>query len=175
MTATKTPAISATVEGTRLTITTALPGGAESFTVDVLALSDEIKMQACLHGLKQKIVDAAAIPRDTETGRSASITDKFNAMSEVVMRITDPVAPSWNKTARGDGSGSTGGAGGLLAEALMEITGKSRDAVLEFLAKKTKKEQAALRDTEKVGLVIARIKAARSTVDTDDLLGDLMD
>lgn len=40
--------------------------------------------QAMYHGYEQKVRDAAAIPRDTKTGASASPQEKFDAMQAVV-------------------------------------------------------------------------------------------
>src|ERR1700745_2473137 len=54
--------------------------------VSVAELSESIKAQLILHGLKQKICDAAAIPRNPETGRSATPKEKFDAMQAVAAR-----------------------------------------------------------------------------------------
>lgn len=40
--------------------------------------------QAMYHGYEQKVRDAAAIPRDTKTGASATPQEKFDAMQAVV-------------------------------------------------------------------------------------------
>ena len=51
-------------------------------------LNPEIQRAALLHGLKQKLVDAAAISRDTATGRAATIVTKYDAVREIFDRIT---------------------------------------------------------------------------------------
>ena len=120
MSQSKSPAIAAEVSDTTLTLTFS---NGEVLTVDATSLSPDIQTAACLHGLKQKLVDAAAIARNTDTGASATLEDKFNAVREVFERITAPDG-TWNKQARAGGT-STGGSG-LLLRALMELTGQSK-------------------------------------------------
>ena len=80
------------------------------------SLAPEIQRAAMLHGLKQKLVDAAAISRDTVTGRAATLATKYEAVKEIFDRITGAggEAPSWNKPR----AGGAGGQGGLLARAI---------------------------------------------------------
>lgn len=165
----KIPAINIEVNGA---IITATFSNGKVLTVDTLELSDTIRQEALIHGIKQKIGDAAAIARNTTTGASASINDKFEAMAEVVERITSPDG-TWNKVREGGaGAGNT-----LLQKALMEMTGKTRDEITAFLEKKTKEEKAALRNNPKVAAIIVKLqaqKAANSAIDTDELLEELM-
>jgi hypothetical protein len=46
-------------------------------------LSNVLMAEALWHGMKQKLVDAAAISRNPETGRSATVEDKFDAVQTV--------------------------------------------------------------------------------------------
>ena len=46
--------------------------GFPTLTMQLRDLSDAMVEQAALHGLKQKIVDAAALSRNPDTGRSAT-------------------------------------------------------------------------------------------------------
>lgn len=141
--------------------------------VQIRDLSDAMLEQAVLHGLKQKIVDAAALSRNPDTGRSATAADKYNAMREVLDRV---IAGEWNKT-RGDGTGT--GSGGLLFAALCRLyTVKTPEDIRAFLDGKTTAEQAALRKNPKVAAVIETIKAERAKdapddADTDDMLAEL--
>lgn len=50
------------------------------FEVRLGSLSQAIKDRATLHGMKQRISDKAAIPRNTTTGLSATPAEKFEAM-----------------------------------------------------------------------------------------------
>lgn len=139
----------------------------ETIKVDVGDLSKEIQSMALLHGLKQKIVDAAAISRNTETGRSATIEDKYEAAKEVAERL---VTGAWNKIREGGG----GGGGGLLLQALVNLyPTKSREELEEFISGKSKAEQSALRVNPKIAAEIAKIQSARAAIDSDDLLGEL--
>ena len=165
----KIPAITAEIIGTVLTVAVnGANGWQETIRVDARELSEEIQTQALMHGLKQKVVDAAAIPRDTVTGRSAGIDDKYNAMNEVAARL---IAGAWNK-ARATGEG--GAESGFLVQALVEMSGKPLNEVKEKVAAMTKEQCTALRANERVAVIIARIKASRSKVDTNGLLDDLM-
>lgn len=139
-------------ESTRELVVTVLGVGELRVPVDTLAM--HIKETAVIHGLKQKIVDAAALSRDPETGRSATPEQKYRAMEEVVARITDPEAPSWNARA-GEGSG---GEGGLLVRAIMRMSGKDRETVAREVQNWDKKQQAAVRALPDVAAVIAKIK-----------------
>lgn len=143
--------------------------GEGDITIGLSDLSPAILEMAALHGLKQKICDAAAISRDPETGRSATTETKFRAMHAVYERI---MAGEWNAK-RGEGTTT----GGLLFRALCRLyPAKDADTLREFLAGKTKQEQAALRANPKVAAIIEEIKAESanvSEIDTDELLGEL--
>lgn len=142
-------------------------------------LSEGILAYATIHGLKQKLVDAAAVSRNPDTGRPASIDDKFAYVREVYDRITQPNG-TWNKV-RGDGTGSSG-AGGLLFRALTRLyPGKTAEELRAYLAPMTAEQQAALRGNKKVKPVIDAIKAedaerraeTNETDDSDELLAGL--
>ena len=126
-------------------------------------LGPDIREQALFHGLKQKLVDAAAISRDPETGRSATVEDKFRAVSAVYERL---LAGQWNAT-RGEGSGT--GSGGLLFAALMRLyPSKGADTLREYLGGLTPGQQSALRKNPRVAPVIEEIKAERAADDDGD-------
>lgn len=146
---------------------------ADGTSIDVRLgdLTDEIKHALMLHGLKQKVADAAAIPRDTETGRSATDADKIKAMRAVADRI---IAGEWAARA-GEGGGAPRS---LLQRALERLyPQRTREEIAEFLAGMDKKQQSALRMSPKVAPIIAglRDEAARGAkgVDADELLGEL--
>ena len=135
-------------------------------------LSPEIRRMALLHGLKQKLVDAAAISRNPETGRPASPNDKFQAVKAVYDRL---LSGQWNATREG-GSGN----GGLLFQALCRMYEgrKTPEEIRAFLDTKTDAEKAALRKNPRVAAVIEEIRAEQgktANVDVDELLGELED
>lgn len=143
------------------------PAGGTPVRLEVTQLSEEIIRYAVLHGLKQKLVDAAAISRDPETGRSATLATKLAAVQDVLDRL---LAGEWNK--RREGSGTSGG---LLFRALcIMYPDKPADAVREFLAKKSDAEKAALRRNPKVSAIMDTLRD-EGDVDSDALLGELDD
>ena len=143
----------------------------KTLTIAISELSPEIREQAMLHGLKQKLVDAAAIGRNPETGRSATITDKYHAVRSVYDRL---LAGGWNAE-RGEGGAP---AGGLLFAALVRMYDgrKTEEAIREFLSTKSDKEKAALRKNPRVAAIIDEIKAERAANGEGDEPGaDLLD
>jgi len=167
---TKRNAMSVDIFGTMVTVTFA---NGKDLAIDTATLSPEIQRMAMMHGIKQKLVDAGAIARNTETGASASIEDKYAAVREVYERLTSPNG-TWNKERGGGESKSTGGTNNLLIRALMQMTGRDKDYVDQFLSAKTKEQRAALKRNPRVVAIIAELQAAKAgDVDTDALLGEL--
>jgi hypothetical protein len=117
---------------------------------DMRDFPNEILRYATLHGLKQKINDAAAIQRNPETGKSATIQEKRDAIEAMASQIG---SGEWNKTGEGDGSSGLG----LLARALTRLY-PDRD-IKVFVAGLSKEQQAAMRASARVRTVIDVIKA----------------
>ena len=167
-------AITVTVGEYQESMTLAFANG-ETIRVNRADLSEEILRHAVMHGLKQKLVDAAAISRNPDTGRSATVADKFAAVREVYERL---LAGKWNK-GRGEGSGA--GAGGLLFRALCRLySRKTPEQIRTFLAGRGRDEQAALRKNPRVSAIIEEIKAemeksAPTDGDGEDQLAELDD
>lgn len=143
-------------------------GNGRDLTVEVDQLNEAIRAEATVHGLKQKLHDAAAISRNPLTGKSASFDDKYEAALAVYNRITSPDG-TWNAIREG-----TGVTGGLLARALVVYyAGKlTIDEVRAKLADYTDEQKAALRDNKKIAAIIAELKAEKvdPSIDTDALL-----
>lgn len=160
------PAISAEIVGS---VVTFIAATGERVSLDADTLPPEIRHTAMMHGLKQKLGDAAAISRNPDTGRSATVEDKLAAIREVALRL--PVGP-WNKTREG---GETS-AGGLLFKALCKIKADKTPAeVRAYLGARTKEEQAALRRVPAIAAAIEEIKAAQAKddgIDGEALLAD---
>lgn len=165
-TATRTPAIEAQIElgpmGMHNKLTLTFSNG-KVIELHSDQLSQEIVTQALMHGLKQKLVDAAAMSRNTDTGQSATIQDKYQAVREVYERL---LAGEWNKRREGTETGS------LLLRALIVMKPeKTREQLQTYLDGLTKAQQAALRANPKVAEVIAQMRAKPDTsVDTDAML-----
>ena len=168
----KPAAVETSTTGNDLTLTFA---NGEILRVYFDALSQPIRDAAMVHGLKQKLCDAAAISRDPFTGKTATIETKYEAVKEVFDRITSPDG-TWNKIREGGNN-----SGGLLLAALVRMYAgrKTRDELAEFLSTKTDAEKAALRKNAKISSIIDEIKAERATdgdgIDSDSLLDELND
>ena len=135
------------------------------------SLHPEIQRAAMLHGLKQKLVDAAAISRDTTTGRAATIQTKYEAVREIFDRITGE-NPSWNKPR----AGGAGGPGGFLARAIARYKNVPVEAVKAHLDRLTDAQKQALRVDPRIATIINELRAEGAKpagIDTDALLGGL--
>lgn len=132
-------------------------GRRHSFALD--SLTPGIRLRATIHGLNAKLVDAAAIARDTTTGRAATLETKYQAVMEVFSRITDPTDPMWNKVREGAG----GGNGNLLVAAIVRLYNgrKTEEQIRAYLATLTDAQKQALRTDGKIAPIIAEIKAER--------------
>jgi hypothetical protein len=157
-------------------------GNAGTFTVDASALPDEIRTRAMLHGLVQKISDAAAMPKADLTGDvELDAATKYEAMRSVAERLT---SGEWSKRS-GDGSGPVAGVifrafsewvGDMAAK--KKVAAPSDEKVRETYDAKSRAEQLALRNVPAIAKIIERIKSERGSdasksVDTDELLGEL--
>jgi len=143
----------------------------ETLTLRPYALAPEIQRAALLHGLKQKLVDAAAISRDTTTGRAATIQTKYDAVREIFDRITGE-NPSWNKPR----AGGAGGQGGLLARAIARYKNVTIEQAKAYLDRLTDAQKQALRVDPRIAAVINEIRletAKPAGIDTDALLSGL--
>jgi len=167
---TSQPAIAVTTDNGALTLTFA---DGQQLTIAPSELSAEIRQQALLHGLKQKLVDAAAIPCDTTTGKPATIEQKFAAVKAVHDRL---LAGEWNQRAAGGAGGSKG-----LLQAALERLYPSKD-IAAWLDRLDDKQKAALRASAAVAPIIETIKAERAArkpdvaaIDADAMLKELAD
>ena len=135
------------------------------------SLAPEIQRAAMIHGLKQKLVDAAAISRDPTTGRAATIGTKYEAVKEIYVRITGE-NPSWNKPR----AGGAGGQGGLLARAIARYKNVPAEAAKAYLDRLTDAQKQALRVDPRIATIINQLRAESAKpagIDTDALLGGL--
>lgn len=163
-----TPAVSCEINTGAETITLTFSNGRD-LVLRLSSLSADIATQAMYHGFKQKLVDAAAIGRDPDTGRSATIDDKYDAVREVYDRL---LSGEWNKTR--EGGTATGGV--MLRALMMAYPSKTKEQLTEYLKGKSAAEKAALKLVPKIASAIDTIMATKvGDVDTDALLGELDD
>lgn len=166
-------AVSAAVTPTGLLEFTFAHG--EKLTLNPEALSETIRRDALLHGLKAKLIDGAAIARNPDTGRSATIDDKFLAVKKIFDRITSPEG-TWNENRKGNGGGNK--SGGLFMAAMMRLTSKSREEVDAYLESIGKDAAAAMRKNPRVVEMMETIRAERANtegIDSDALLDAFLD
>lgn len=132
-------------------------------TVRDTDLSESVREMALMHGLKQKLVDAAAISRNPDTGRSATTEDKYNAVRDVYDRL---LSGQWNKQREG---GSGGSSGGLLFRALIRLySTKTPEQIRAFLEAKSDAEKATLRKLPAIAAIIEQLKAESAKTDGID-------
>lgn len=146
--------------------------GAGSITFDPAKAHPANTAYAAFHGWKQRFVDAAAMSRDTETGKPASPQEKYEAI-EALVEHYESGTEKWTRQAE------AGPRGGYLFEALCRVYGhkKAPTEIREWLNGLNEKQQAALREDDSIAPVIAAIKAEKRKdqpqVDTKSLLAGL--
>lgn len=154
-------------ENGAITITAAGVANAQPIVIATGSLSPAIRNMALLHGLKQKIGDAAAIARNPDTGRSATAAEKWAAVQSVASRL---VEGQWNQ-------GERGATGGILAMALLRLyPTRTPEDIAAYLAKRTDGEKTALRTNPKIAAIIDDIRRERgvqANINTDALLDEL--
>ena len=132
-------------------------GQTRTFTLPASMLS-----KFAAHGAEQKLGDEIAGLDDTD--------DCVLAVDELIDRLYNG---EWGVKREANGMAGTS----ILARALCELTGKTRDQIKAFLAGKTQGEKVALRNSGKVKPIVERLESEKvskaSKVDTDALLGEL--
>ncbi len=167
MIATSTRIAAVTTDVFTTTLTLNFSNGKE-LVIDTTKLSPEILLQATMHGLKQKLVDAAAIGRDMVTGKTATIEDKFNAVHAVYTRIT-AADGTWN--ANREGVEKT--QGGMFVRAMMELTKKDKATIDAQIATLSKEQIAALKKNPRIVDIMQRLEREKlAASDTSDALLD---
>jgi hypothetical protein len=150
---------------------------AGEFQFDVRKVHPNMLRRAALHGFVQRIADAAAKSRDTETGKPASSTDKLAAMQRVAGHYETGVDQWALVRAEGGGVGPS-----IVVRAFAALQGMpvaDAQARIKELAEKrrltTKAVLAQLRKTDTIRAKIAELEAAEPAGEEgEDLLAELM-
>ncbi len=131
---------------------------------------DRMLVAFAWHGAKQKFIDAGAISRNPETGRSATVADKKAAIIEVIERTTG-ADPRWNKVREGGG-----GSGTLLLEALVRMYAgkKDRATLVEYLAGLSAEQKRALERNGRVAPILEAIRTERRLAQGEDGSDELL-
>ena len=154
--------------------------GAGQIDINVADLSADVASRALIHGLIQKISDAAAIKKDELTGNpTTDAATKFAAMQAVANRLLDG---DWSARS-GDGSGPVSGVIYLaferwaLAKAAKAKKAMTPAEVRAIYDGKDRSGQLALRNVPEIATIIEEIKAergaAKTPVNVDNLLWEL--
>lgn len=135
-------------------------GEVRSFTI---APSVELFAKFAAHGIEQKVGDEVAGLKD--------IDDMVLAVEEVIDRLQEG---EW--TAKRESSGLAGTS--VLARALIQQTGKTAQAIKDYLKTKSNAEKLALRQNPKIAPIVAELEAKKKrkekeAVDTDAMLDEL--
>ena len=172
----KNSIISSVYEGDRLTFTVE---GAGEFSLYVSELSDDIRQEALVHGLRQKVSDGAAIPKDQLPENPVEAARlKFSVMSDIADRLRNG---EWSAR-RGDGSAPVAGIiyrafeEWALARAAEKGATLTPEQIRASYDARDRAAQLALRNVPAIADIIARMKAERggaSSVDADAILADL--
>lgn len=127
-------------------------GNGKKLVCLVKEIPDEMLDQLILHGLSQKVGDAAAsCAKGSEFGKA------LGAMSATWDNILQ------NKWRADGGSGSS-----ALIEALVEQTGKTEEEVRKAVNAADEEKLKAWRGNAKVKAIMARIQAERAAAKADD-------
>lgn len=154
--------------------------GVGDLRLDTSKMHPDNLAHAAMHGMEQRIRDAAAIPRDKDTGASATPQDKYDAMKRLVDHYESGTAEWTIKRAEGAGTGSRS----ITIEAIARVkecdyeTAESmvdRFAMSKFAGDR-KPALRELAKTPSVQSAIAAIRAERMPkpkADGDALLNEL--
>ena len=152
--------------------------GVGELVLDTAKCHPDIIRHAAIHGLTQRIIDAAALERDKTTGASATPEDKFAAMKALVDHYNSGSA-EWGLRTRADGGASRESS--LTIRALAAVKGKPEAAIREFVDTKAaamgikpRELLAKLATNAEVAAKMAELRAANGPeVDVDSMLDEL--
>ena len=128
----------------------------------LFTIPDALLNKFAAHGAEQKLGDEIAGLNDVE--------DCVLAVDELIDRLYNG---EWSVKREANGMAGTS----VLVRALVEHTGKTVDAIKQFLSGKSQAEKVALRNNPKIKPIVERIEAEKASkkanVDTDAMLGEL--
>lgn len=143
--------------------------GAGQTVLDLTKLHPNVASHALIHGMCQRVQDAAAISRDTKTGKPADPQTKLEAMAELVDHYNSGTA-EWSLRREGGGIGRS-----YLLNALCQLRPeKPREEVQSWIKSLSDKERRALENHSDIKpLIDAQRAQGAEDVDTDELLKGL--
>lgn len=150
---------------------------AGTLELDIQKIHPNNYERAAVHGLVQRVSDAAAMARDTKTGKPATPQEKYEAMKRLVEWYNSG-AEGWSPQ-RAEGKEREQSGVGDLRQALEEMyPEKPAERIREYVKGLKKEERAALMGQEKVRRIVERIRDERAKVsaagvDAEELLRGL--
>lgn len=129
----------------------------------LFTVPDQLLLKAAGHGMEQKLGD--------ETAGEDDVDDMVLAVDELISHLS--TTGDWSRAKAAGGMSGTS----VLLKALVELSGKTADAVKAFLTGKSQAEKVALRNSPKLKPIVERIEqeklAKAAKVDTEALLSEL--
>lgn len=126
-------------------------------------IPSDLMSKFATHGAEQKLGD--------ETAGLEDVDDMVLGVDELIGRL---VKGEWSTRREGSGAAGTS----VLLRALVELSGKTPEAIKTFLAGKSHAEKIALRNSAKLKPIVDRLEAEKnakaSKVDTDALLAEVI-
>lgn len=166
--------ISTRHDATGITFTVA---GVGDIPLPFAELSHTVRERAMVHGLIQRISDAAALSRDPDTGKPATPQAKFDEMARLVAHYRTGTG-DWS--IRREGGGGESREGGVTLRALANVQKTDVATMREKIERMAEKNGtttrailAKLATQSAVAAEIARLKSATVAVDADELLAEL--
>lgn len=135
---------------------------AGELTLELDRLGEAVKQRAMIHGLIQRVSDAAALPFNKEAGRYATPQEKLEAMRGLVEHYMTGTG-EWARKAAGGGAPRVTSEDLLILRAVAELQGVEvatmRERVKEMAEKRGVTQRAYL------GAILARSEAVRAIVE----------
>jgi len=138
--------------------------GAGECALRIGATAPEVQFEAMVRGFNQRCVNAAALGRDKDTGKSATPAEKFAGVKALVDHYNSGSA-DWSPARTASGPKPLDA---ILLAAVGEVTGKPPEVVLALVAKGAETHKltghqylAKLATSPAVGKVADRLRAER--------------
>ena len=164
--------IETTVNGSVLTV---VVQGQAAIIIDAAELADNVRGYAMVHGIKQRVIDAAAISRNADNGASATPAEKYAAMRKVADAL---VSGKWGVEREAAGSDLCRAMREAFPDAAHPASAEAFAAWITASAKARSVSDGAIRNalagSAKIKPIMDRLAAERGKgVDADALLDDL--
>jgi hypothetical protein len=163
---------SSVIDGDDVTVRVAFRNG----KVRKFHIPADLVSRFAAHGAEQKLGDEVAGMGKEGQDESIILDDMYEAVNDLASRLEDENVPAnerWNVKREAGGFAGTS----ILMKALIEVSGKSEDAIRTFLKGKSQGDKLAMRASPKLAPVVERLEKERvakaANVDTSKLFAEL--